>query len=41
VAKDYTGDVGGGKNRYEGNKASQKAKVMYGTNYGGMSVFDG
>lgn len=41
VAKDYTGDIGCRKNHYEGNKASQMAKVMYGTNYGGKSVFDG
>lgn len=30
MAKDYTGNVGGRKNHYEGNKASQKAKVVYG-----------
>lgn len=40
VAKDYTGNIGYRKDHYEGNKASQKAKVMYGTNYGGKSVFD-
>jgi hypothetical protein len=41
VAKDYTGNMEGGKHHYEGNRASQNAKVMYGNNYGGKSVFDG
>jgi FKBP-type peptidyl-prolyl cis-trans isomerase len=40
VAVNYTGDMGGGKHIYEGNKASQKAKVLYGNSYGGKSVFD-
>jgi hypothetical protein len=40
VAKDYAGNMAGGKSHDEGNEASQKARVLYGNNHGGKSVFD-